>query len=93
MPDSAKLIEELAAHIEAGKSVDFSKILQVHAEIESLYQSLRAEFGEKNPSVRAAREADRLVGKIILEYVANASASLRDLGQMVASLNRSDAEP
>lgn len=93
MSDAAKLIEELANHIEAGKSVDFSRILEIHAEIESLHQSLQAEFGEKNETVRAAREADYLIEKIILEYVANTSAALRDLGQMVASLNKPGDEP
>ena len=89
MPDTSKLIEELAACIEAGKSVDFSRILEVHGEIEALHQSLLAEFGEENESVRAARKADHLIEKIILEYVADTSAALRDLGQQVASLNRS----
>jgi hypothetical protein len=89
MPDTAKLIEELAACIEAGKSADFSRILQIHGEIEALHQSLREEFGEGNESVRAAREADRLIEKIILEYVANTSTALRDLGKMVESLNES----
>ena len=89
MSDTAKLIEELAACIEAGKSADFSRILALHGELETLHESLLAEFGEKNESVRAAREADRLIEKIILEYVANTSAALRDLGQMVESLNKS----
>jgi hypothetical protein len=89
MPDTAKLIEELASCIEAGKSVDFSSILEIHGEIETLHQSLLAEFGEKNESVCAAREADRLIEKIILEYVANTSEALRDLGHKVATLNKS----
>jgi hypothetical protein len=89
MPDTAKLIEELAFCIEAGKSVDFRRILEIHGEIEALHQSLLSKFGEKSESARAAREADHLIEKIILEYVANTSAALRDLGQMVTSLNKS----
>jgi hypothetical protein len=89
MSDTAKLIEELAARIEGGNSVDFGKILEIHAQLESLHVSLRAEFGETNESVRTARDADQLIEKIILEYVASTSAALHDLGQMVASLHKS----
>jgi hypothetical protein len=86
MSDTAKLIEKLATHIEGGKSVDFGKILEIHDQLKDLHKSLRAELGDSNESVRAAREADRLIEKIILEYVASTSAALRDLGKMVVSL-------
>jgi hypothetical protein len=87
MLDTAKLIEELAALIEAGKSADFSRIFQIHEEIEALHQSLQDRLGDSNESVRAAREANHLIEKIILEYLANTSSALRDLGQMLTPLN------
>ncbi|HEX4054237.1 MAG TPA: hypothetical protein VHX86_08230 [Tepidisphaeraceae bacterium] len=89
MPDAAKLIEELAARIESGKQVDFGRILETHAQIERLHETLKAEFGERAEPARTAREADVLIEKIILEYVANTSTALRDLGLIVASMNRS----
>jgi hypothetical protein len=91
MSDTAKLIEELAAHIEGGKSVDFGRILEIHDQLKELHQSLRTAFGDDSESVRAAREADRLIEKIILEYVASTSEALRDLGKMVASLRLNSA--
>lgn len=89
MHDAKKLIDELAAHIESGKQVDFGNILEIHAQIERLHDTLKAKFGESGEPARAAREADLLIEKIILEYVANASTALRDLGRIVASMNRS----
>jgi hypothetical protein len=87
MHNTAKLIEELAVLIETGKSADFSRIFQIHEEIEALHQSLQDQLGDSNESVRAAREANHLIEKIILEYVANTSSALNDLGQMLTPLN------
>ena len=75
MADTTKLIRELAALVDAGKSVDFRRIVEIHAEIKALHQSLRAELGEKNESVRAAGAAENLLEKIIREYAANTSAA------------------
>jgi hypothetical protein len=88
MSDTAKLIEQLAAHIESGKEIDFGKIVELHGQIEALHRSLNSTLGEKNESAQAAREADILIEKIILEYVASTSVALRDLGRIVGSLGQ-----
>ena len=48
MSDTAKLIEELAACIEAGKSADFSRILELHGELETLHKSLLADSAKRS---------------------------------------------
>lgn len=88
MPEVTKLIEELAALIEAGNTVDSDRIVQIRGEIAALHQSLRAQFGEKNESVRAARAAENLIEKIILEYVGRIPLS-GDARQSMASPNES----
>jgi hypothetical protein len=88
MSDTAKLIERLAVQIEAGEEVDFRKIVELHGQIEALHRSLNSKLGEKNEPARAAREADILIEKIILEYVASTSVALRDLGRIVGSLGQ-----
>jgi regulator of sigma D len=89
MQETAKLIKVLAARIESGKAVDFSNILDIHREIKTVHQSLQSRFGDNDRLVRAARDADHLIEKIIFEYVANTSAALHDLAQIVSALHKS----
>jgi hypothetical protein len=89
MSDAEDLIEELARHVETGETLDFGKILEIHARIERLHESLEADSGEKGQDVRAAREADLLIEKIMRQYVGNTSAALGGLGQIVATMPQS----
>jgi len=89
MSDAANLIEELARHIERGEELDSSQLLEIHARIERLRESLKSECGQKGQNVRAAKDADALIEKIILQCVGNTSAALGDLGHVLATAHDS----
>ena len=89
MSDAANLIEELARHIERGEELDFTELVEIHARIERLHESLKAEGGEEGQDVRAAKSADLLIEKIIMGYASNTPATLGDLERILASVDKS----
>jgi regulator of sirC expression with transglutaminase-like and TPR domain len=92
MSDAAKLIEELARHIERGEELDPSELAEIHARIERLRESLKAGCGEKGQNARAAKAAELLIEKIILQSAGNASAALGDLGHILATVDESSPQ-
>jgi hypothetical protein len=89
MSDAANLIGELARHIERGEELDFTELVDIHARIERLRESLKAEAGEGGQEVRAAKSADLLIEKIIMGYASNTPATLSDLERILASVDKS----
>jgi len=92
MSDAAKLIEELARHVERGEELDSAELVEIYARIERLRESLKAEIGQKGQTARAAKEADLLIEKIIMQSVGNASAALGDLGHILTTMDESSTQ-
>ena len=86
MSDAAKLIVELARHVERGEELDSSELVEIYARIEHL----KAEFGKKGQ--RAAKDADSLLEKLLLQCVGNRSAALGDLGHVLATADKSPTQ-
>jgi hypothetical protein len=81
MSAAAELIEELARYVERGEELDSSTLVEIHARIDRL----KAECGGKWQNARAAKAADLLIEKLILQCAGNTSAALGDLGHVAAT--------
>jgi hypothetical protein len=86
MAENADLIEKIAQGIERGNEVEFDHIVEIHRRIKSLRQSLNGQIKDREEAALIAAEADLLLEKIILEYVANTPDSLRNLKRILATL-------